>query len=392
MNLNQMTKNKDQICNFARLIKSLKAEYYNDKLQGLLSQNGCQVLFFGTSLPNDYKKLAKNFENVPFNFCMPDEIIEDSKTLYDIPVIKLSALKNFASKDKVLVLIRHEALSLKFWDYFNKLGIKNILIYERAKNYARVARSLLMHIREIYDVYDSLDTLSKEYYTAVLCGKISGDIRKIRFSDEKQYFIEGYNPIKGDIVIDGGAYDGMTAKAFSNIGCQVYSFEMDRLNYQKGLQLAQNEKFVLENMGLGKRKAELQYRANGVGSAISKDGDERARVIDIDTYVNEKGLPQIDFIKMDIEGSEMSALQGAAKSIVEYKPKMAICTYHKLQDIWEIPLYIKKLRPDYEFAFRHHIIDGGKEYLWNKDELHLLDEYAMDYKCKSMWESVLYCR
>ena len=41
----------------------------------------------------------------------------------------------------------------------------------------------------------------------------------------------------------------------------------------------------------------------------------------------------------------MDALQGAAQSIRKYKPKMAICTYHKLQDIWEIPLYIKKLRP-----------------------------------------------
>ena len=88
----------------------------------------------------------------------------------------------------------------------------------------------------------------------------------------------------------------------------------------------------------------------------------------------------------------MSALQGAAHSIRKYKPKMAICTYHKLQDMWEIPLYIKKLRPDYEFTFRHHIIDGGQEYLWNKEELQLLDEYTMDYKCKSMWESVLYCR
>ena len=39
-------------------------------------------------------------------------------------------------------------------------------------------------------------------------------MRKVRFTYEKQYFLDGYSPMKGDIVIDGGAYDGMPAKDF----------------------------------------------------------------------------------------------------------------------------------------------------------------------------------
>ena len=392
MNLRQLTKNEGKLLEFVRLAKKLQANSYHNKLQSELSQEDCQIIFFGMSLPDDYKKLAKVFENVPFHFCLPDEFIADQKTLCDIPVIKLSALKNFAAKDNVLVLTRHEALPLKFWDYFSKIGIKNILIYSKKKNYARTSRSLLLNLRGIYDVYNSLDSLSQEYYAAVLCGKISGDIRKVRFTDEKQYFLEGYSPIKGDIVIDGGAYDGMTAKDFCDIGCHVYSFEMDELNYQKGIALSQANNFILENRGLGRGKIELKYKTGGPGSCISQEGVNTAKIIDIDTYANEKELPRIDFIKMDIEGSEMDALQGAAQSIRKYKPKMAICTYHKLHDMWKIPLYIKQLRPDYEFAFRHHIIDGGHEYLWNQEERELLAAYGMDQMCKTMWESVLYCR
>ena len=374
------------------LIKNVRNNLYCNKLNEALMQERKIVIFAPYTKWEDINKFVKSLQCSEFYICVTDNFIENISIPAGGRVLKLSHLYEFSKKYNVVLFTGNDALSLKFWDYFSKIGIEKILLIGRPKDYNRICRTILFNITKINSIYNTLDITSKGYYAATLCSKGSGDIKDIMFSEEKQYFLEGYLPETGNIVIDGGAYDGMTAKAFCDIGCQVYSFEMDHLNYQKGLQLAQDEKFVLENMGLGRRKSELQYRAGGVGSAISKDGDKIARIIDIDTYANEKGLSRIDFIKMDIEGSEMSALQGAAHSIRQYKPKMSICTYHKLQDMWEIPLYIKKLRPDYEFVFRHHIIDGGQEYLWNKDELQLLDEYGMDYKCKSMWESVLYCR
>ena len=374
------------------LITNVSKNLYCNKLNEALMKEPKIVIFAPYTKWEDINKFVKRLQCPEFYVCVPDNFMMNIKASFEGQLLKLSQLQEFNEKYKVTVFTGQDALSLKFWDYFSEIGIENVLLIGRTKDYNRICRSMLFNITKINSVYNTLDITSQEYYAATLCSKGSGDIKDIIFSEEKQYFLEGYLPEAGNIVIDGGAYDGMTAKAFRDIGCHVYSFEMDCLNYQKGLQLAQKEKFVLENMGLGRRKSELQYRVGGVGSAISKDGDKIAQIIDIDTYANEKGLPQIDFIKMDIEGSEMSALQGAAHSIRKYKPKMAICTYHKLQDMWEIPLYIKKLRPDYEFTFRHHIIDGGQEYLWNKEELQLLDEYTMDYKCKSMWESVLYCR
>lgn len=64
--------------------------------------------------------------------------------------------------------------------------------------------------------------------------------------------------------------------------------------------------------------------------------------------------PDVTFIKMDIEGAELAALKGAEKTILRSRPTLAICVYHKIDDLVQIPQYIKSLGLGYHFFLRHH--------------------------------------
>lgn len=60
------------------------------------------------------------------------------------------------------------------------------------------------------------------------------------------------------------------------------------------------------------------------------------------------------FIKMNVEGAELNALKGAKHVIEDFHPKLAICVYHILEDIWEVPSYILSLNGDYRMHIRHY--------------------------------------
>lgn len=92
-------------------------------------------------------------------------------------------------------------------------------------------------------------------------------------------------------------------------------------------------------------------------SAIDKSGNTEIEVVRLDDFIPSD--EKITFIKMDIEGAEIDALNGCKNILQKYKPKLAICIYHKPDDLWEIPLLIKRLVPDYKIYVRHY-----SNYLW----------------------------
>jgi hypothetical protein len=62
----------------------------------------------------------------------------------------------------------------------------------------------------------------------------------------------------------------------------------------------------------------------------------------------------VTFIKMDVEGSELRALHGAEHTIISKRPRLAICVYHKPEDLITIPQYIRSLLPEARFYLRSH--------------------------------------
>jgi hypothetical protein len=114
--------------------------------------------------------------------------------------------------------------------------------------------------------------------------------------------------------------------------------------------------------GLWSAETELVFAQNtadrtGSSFVIGPDGgDCRVPVTSLDAYFG--NMPETEwptFIKMDIEGAEKEALLGSAEIIKRMKPKLAICAYHKSEDIYELPRTILGLRDDYRFILRQHI-------------------------------------
>lgn len=59
--------------------------------------------------------------------------------------------------------------------------------------------------------------------------------------------------------------------------------------------------------------------------------------------------------------------------------------------LWTLATYVKTLRPDYEFEFRHHRIDYT-DYTISADELAILKYFGLNHIVGTFFEYVLYCR
>jgi FkbM family methyltransferase len=200
----------------------------------------------------------------------------------------------------------------------------------------------------------------------------------------KQYEYGKRNPKiraeEGDYVIDGGGCWGDTALYFAHqVGEQgkVFAFEftpenLKILNRNMDLNGQLSERIEVIRKALWDKSAEvINYSADGPGTCLTqsrkKDIDQdslQVTTISIDDFIRERKLPRMDFIKMDIEGSEINALRGAEQTILRFKPKLAISIYHRDSDFIEIPKYLKKLDVGYEFFLDHFTVYGEETVLF----------------------------
>lgn len=181
---------------------------------------------------------------------------------------------------------------------------------------------------------------------------------------------------EGDVVIDAGGCWGDTALYFAARGAEqvfVYEFIPSNiaifnqnlsLNPQYAGRINLVEKAVWESSRL-----DLSFEDQGPSSSVAEAGvyDNTTQTLSIDDLVRERGLSKVDFIKMDIEGAELSALKGAAATIRQHKPKLAISVYHKPDDLVTIPKYIQSLNPNYKFYLDYYTIIGDEIILYAID-------------------------
>ena len=291
-----------------------------------------------------------------------------------------------------LVLYFDVYRTAQFRDYFLRYEMEMFNLID-TKFTENIYNFYMYNLPTLYEVHEMLeDEESKATLRSYIKGMVTNSLKYYRYTSAPHYFLQGFLPEEGDIAIDGGAFDGETAIDFKMQGAKVYSFEMEPNNYKNCLKKAKEYNFVIENLGLSDKAFESFYYENTSGShRVNEDTGLVAKFIDLDTYVVEKKIPRVDYIKLDIEGAELEMLHGAAKTISRWKPKMAVSAYHKPEDILTLPTYIKTIRPDYEFKLRHYKSSCAKDLL-NDEQRKTLIKFGLGYDFALAGELVLFCK
>jgi len=182
---------------------------------------------------------------------------------------------------------------------------------------------------------------------------------------DRQYFFErdgiAVQPEPGDYLIDGGAFTGDTGVIFSHaVGPAGRVFTFDPIQNHHDICEANFSRPGRDNVtAFAYGLSDKTVHAPAVKLDHYNPGwfvTGTVPLYRIDDLVADGTIARIDFIKLDVEGSELAALRGALASIRRFKPKLAISLYHKPNDIFEICQFVDDLCLGYELFLDHHTI------------------------------------
>lgn len=264
-------------------------------------------------------------------------------------------LKNFWGypADSTLSL---EELKIKYEKEELKEFVQDISYFER--NILDMQKNM-EHYKKVYELLQ--DDSSKKAYVYMMAAKLYMNMEYAdkAYFPERIYFSKNIFSFENEIYVDCGGYDGDTALSFMAsvpTASKVYIFEGIPEIAETCRKRISNASHTADVTILPKavysHSCELKFWSEtGTGeSKISNDGTICVEATSLDTEIKDR----VTFIKMDIEGSEKEALQGAERIIREFSPKMAICIYHLEDDFWKIPELILSINPNYRFFVRQH--------------------------------------
>ena len=212
---------------------------------------------------------------------------------------------------------------------------------------------------DILAIYD--EVLSKEIIKDRLDFYRTGDISyidKLPVNSNEYFDDEYYSVSDNEVFVDCGAFDGDSIKLFVDFTKGRYDniigLEPDTISFKKLCDATKEYHDVkLICCATGKDNTKMSFSSKGVlGSTFSENGD--GDLIDVKRLDDILEGERPTLIKMDIEGAELDTLIGAENTIKKYRPKLAVCIYHKIEDIISIPKYLHSIVPEYTFKVRQH--------------------------------------
>jgi FkbM family methyltransferase len=179
-------------------------------------------------------------------------------------------------------------------------------------------------------------------------------------TDELKRSLKGYlvkHPLsKGETIVDCGAYIGeftlYAAKAVGPSG-RVIAFEPDPVIFRKlmaNIELNGLKNITALNKGLWSKPGTLKFVGDSIKGYSFMSAEKDAGAIDVpvvslDDELCRLNIKKVDLIKMDVEGAEIEAVKGAARTLKEQGVDLAIASYHPV-DGAKSCVALEKMLPD----------------------------------------------
>lgn len=313
------------------------------------------IVLYGTGDGADkiYNRLLK--DNIKISGVFASDGFKKGKTAYGFTVTSYSELKEKFNEMIILVCfgshlddVIENILRL---EKDNELYLPDVPVCDGEVFDLSFAKK---HKDELLMVYNMLsDNKSKKVFENTVYFKLTGKSCYLREIESDRDEVFSLLSLKGENFLDLGAFNGDTVEEFIK-HCPDYknimAVEPDFRNFKK---LSENTKEVknitLINKAVSNKIGVINISKNkGRGNSLSGKTVEIAT-----TTINEISSFLPTFIKMDVEGAELSAISGG-EEVLKHKPKLHIAAYHRSEDIFTLPLKIKELCPAYKIYMRKH--------------------------------------
>jgi len=209
----------------------------------------------------------------------------------------------------------------------------------------------LARVAELWD-----DGASRAAFRRELSWRLHGDFGDSAPPAPDQYFPRDLllsNP--GEAFVDGGAFDGDTLRSAPWPFARTVAVEPDPSSAARLRSFFGDSVLVRENL-LGSARGSARF--NGTGTVASSRSEGGAFDVPVTTLDDLTAGEPPTFIKLDVEGDELAALHGGLKTLKAAQPVVAVCVYHRPEDLWTIPLFLRDALPGHRLHLRAHAWDG----------------------------------
>lgn len=210
---------------------------------------------------------------------------------------------------------------------------------------------------KIESAYNLFEDDSKQIFAGCVDFMFGGELETLKnITTSKEEVFENILKFSTDeIYLDLGAYRGDTVDEFLTYSPEykeIIAVEPDRRTFKKlTVYLEDVPDSTAHQKAVYNEKKTLVFSSKAGRQSTISDKGEEIETLTVDELSADR---VITYIKMDVEGAEKEAIEGAVNTLKNQKPKLNIALYHRSADIFELPLQIAKINPDYKFRLRRH--------------------------------------